>query len=431
MLPKVIKYVHMNYIGLMDCNNFFVSCERLFRPDLWRKPVAVLSSNDGCIVARSQEVKDLGIPMGIPYFQVKDMCQKENITLFSSNFKLYRDISDRVMCALKEEFDVCEVYSVDEAFFEIPDTVTEKELLDIRARIIKKTGIPVSFGVASTKTIAKAASTYAKKGNGVCIFTNEIWQKKTSDISCGTVWGIGRKTTESLRTDNVNTVADLLSKDFTFIRDRYGVMGERMFFEVSGVSVYGVGNTKEAEHQSLSSTRSFKNVVMELSALESALAYHVSHVAEKLRSSDREASYIRIIAAPSRFGDFAIRQTSLDLHLESPTADTNKLIHEAIILLKRLYQTDVPYKKAGVVLGGIVSKRAHTYSLFEDRSTHEEDSLNTTIDALNSRFGSGMVRSGIIQNEQKWKESALLRSPQYTTNWSEIVTVKTSTRSIL
>jgi DNA polymerase V len=205
----------MHYIGLMDCNNFFVSCERLFRPDLLKKPVAVLSSNDGCIVARSQEVKELGIPMGAPYFMVRAICKKEGVTLFSSNFRLYRDISARVMHALCEEVDTFEVYSIDEAFFSIEETVTEEEVLLLRERIMQKTGIPVSFGIARTKTIAKAAGDHAKKESGVSILDATLWETKISEIPCGSIWGIGRQTSAKLTKLGINTVADLISKDIT------------------------------------------------------------------------------------------------------------------------------------------------------------------------------------------------------------------------
>jgi DNA polymerase V len=184
----------LEMIGLLDCNNFFVSCERLFRPDLLKRPVAVLSSNDGCIVARSAEVKDLGVPMGVPYFQVKDVLTKAGAVLFSSNFTLYRDVSARVMDTLEDEVGLIDVYSIDEAFFEVEDDATEADVLAIRARVMKEVGVPVSIGIASTKTLAKQASVLAKKGNGVCILTDALWQEKMEEVPCGSVWGLGRQT---------------------------------------------------------------------------------------------------------------------------------------------------------------------------------------------------------------------------------------------
>jgi DNA polymerase V len=200
-------------IGLMDCNNFFVSCERLFRPDLAKCPVAVLSSNDGCIVSRSQEVKDLGIAMGVPYFEVKSLCKKYNITLFSSNFTLYRDISTRVMATLKEFVDDIEIYSIDEAFFGVPKTMDETTLISIRAEIIRKTGIPVSIGVAPTKTLAKVANDRAKKGGGVMVLTKEVWKILQGEVSCSSIWGIGRQTSQKLTELGINSVAELLARD--------------------------------------------------------------------------------------------------------------------------------------------------------------------------------------------------------------------------
>jgi DNA polymerase V len=245
-------------IGLLDCNNFFVSCERLFRPDLLKKPVAVLSSNDGCIVARSQEVKDLGVPMGIPYFQVKDVLTKANATLFSSNFTLYRDISARVMETLEKEVGFCDVYSIDEAFFEVSDDATEADVLSIRSRVMQDVGLPVSIGVASTKTLAKQASVMAKKGNGVCILTESLWKEKMETAQCSSVWGLGRQTTAKLRELGVKTVAEFLALDRSVVRKHFGVGGDRIYMELTGVVVHKLGSQSLDVQQSIMSTRSFE-----------------------------------------------------------------------------------------------------------------------------------------------------------------------------
>lgn len=417
-------------IGLMDCNNFFVSCERLFRPDLLGKPVAVLSSNDGCIVSRSREVKDLGIPMGIPHFQIKDLCKKHGITLFSSNFALYRDISTRVMAALKEEYDICEVYSVDEAFFTIPDDVSLESLYAVRARITQKTGIPVSIGVARTKTLAKVANAIAKKGDGVCVLDEEGWQRTVEELPCGSVWGIGRQTAAFLSKENISTVGELLRKDAQFIRSNLGVVGERLCLELRGVSVHPVGSRSEDEQGSYTSTRSFAAPVFDKLTLMSALGHHAAHVAEKLRKDGCVASRLTIVARGSRFGTFSHREGAMTSILTIPTNDTFVITKEVSRLLGLLFDPEVPYKKAGVVLGGISHSTQATGSLFAAEDTSKTAQVNMVADALNERFGSGAIRQAVTLGAEKWQEQKKLKSKEYTTQWSEIASVKAIVRHV-
>lgn len=418
-------------IGLMDCNNFFVSCERLFRPDLRNRPVAVLSSNDGCIVARSQEVKDLGISMGVPYFQVQDICKKHDIVLFSSNFQLYRDISKRVMRALSDEFDNCEVYSVDEAFFGINED-SALGLEEIRRRIIQKTGIPVSIGIAPTKTLAKVANNIAKRGNvrltkshiseGVCVLEMGEWRKMAEDVSCGSIWGIGRQTSAVLTQNGINTISEFLACDRSYVRRLLGVVGERVHMELQGVSVYALGELSGVEQESYTSTRSFHSTIQDKGVLMSALAYHVSEVAEKLRKDGCVGSRLTIIAKGSRFGDFSHRDGTMSTPLIIPTNDTFVLMKEARHLLDALYDATVPYKKAGVVIGGIEPQTMAESSLFtEDTRTQ---SLSFLEDEINKKFGKGVLRHGATLGERKWQERKELKSPNYTTSWQEMAVVK-------
>ena len=421
----------------MDCNNFFVSCERLFRPDLRNRPVAVLSSNDGCIVARSQEVKDLGISMGVPYFQVQDICKKHDIVLFSSNFQLYRDISKRVMRALSDEFDFCEVYSVDEAFFDLKEDSVLK-LEEVRRRIIQKTGIPVSIGVAPTKTLAKVANGIAKKngrltmssvraedaefGEGVCVLEMDEWLIRAKDTSCGSVWGIGRQTSAVLTQNGINTISEFLALDRSYVRRLLGVVGERVYMELQGVSVYALGELSDIEQESYTSTRSFHSTIQDKGVLMSALAHHVSEVAEKLRKDGCVGSRLTIIAKGSRFGDFSHRDGTMSTPLIIPTNDTFVLMKEAGHLLDALYDATVPYKKAGVVIGGIEPQAMAENSLFtEDTRTQ---SLSFLEDEINKKFGKGVLRHGATLGEQKWHERKERKSPNYTTSWQEMAVVK-------
>ena len=405
----------------MDCNNFFASCERLFRPDLWDKPVAVLSSNDGCIVARSQEVKDLGIPMGVPYFQVKDVCKKEGITLFSSNFTLYRDISARVMHALKEEVDGVEVYSIDEAFFRLSADVREEDVAAIRERIIAKVGIPVSIGIAPTKTLAKYESTLAKKGSGVHKWNQAAWPEESIQVRCSTIWGVGRQTYEKLRANNIEMVSELLAADTALVRNLLGINGVRLRSELSGIPAHDA-RAHEAQ-QSIMSSRSFKKETTERSVVESATAYHVSSVAQELRSLGMSASRLYVSIRPNRFKEWRDMRDSREVILEQPTADTQVLLKAAMRAVAEMYRADVPYKKAGVSVSGLIPSALVTSSLFEVPDT-TRGLLDKTIDALNAKFGHNSVRPAVIMQTEKWAASAELRSPHYTTKWSDIATAR-------
>lgn len=413
----------MSDIALMDCNNFFVSCERLFRPDLLGKPVAVLSSNDGCIVARSQEVKDLGIPMGVPYFEVRDICKKERITLFSSNFKLYRDISDRVMQTLLREASQVEIYSVDEAFFDASG-LSEEKLYLLRETIMREVGIPVSIGISSTKTLAKVANNYAKKGTGVCVLNTDLWNKKRGDTSCGSIWGIGRKMTARLTQDGIHTVDELLSRGVSYARDTFGVHGERIYLELSGVSAHGDQASSDNIHQSIRSTRSFHAVVHEKSVLESALGHHVTQVGKKLREREHMALRLGITVAPGRYSNYLLRRSTAEVIFAVPTADTHVLLQEALKLLNDLYDPEVPYKKAGVTVGGIVPCRYVSPSLFRTDDSKDLRALYTATDHLNRRFGNDTIRPATLLQTDKWRERATLKSQEYTTSWKDIRRVR-------
>lgn len=410
-------------VGLMDCNNFFVSCERLFRPDLRGKPVAVLSSNDGCIVARSQEVKDLGIPMGIPLFQVMDIVKKYNISLFSSNFSLYRDISLRVMSALRDEYDCISVYSVDEAFFEIRKGQTIDDIRAIRERIMHKTGIPVSFGIAPTKTMAKLANVEAKKGSGVAYLTQKDAQTYYETVRCGTVWGIGRQMSKRLDVLGIRTVSTMLEKGLYFMRQEFGVQGERIFLELSGTCAEG-GDHEVSPNASIMSTRSWSGVHTEYAFLISAIGHHVAHVAKKLRERGLVARSFSVICAPSRHGDFALRRGGGSLDLDVPTNDTTVLLKLAEKIFQSFYEKDVSYKKAGAIVSGLVPHEYAAQSLFETKDEKNKGTVDTIVDEINNRFGRDMVHSGLILSNASSEASSRLRSRDYTTKWSEIASVK-------
>ncbi len=409
-------------IGLMDCNNFFVSCERLFRPDLWGKPVAVLSSNDGVIVARSNEVKAMGVPMGMPLFQAKKLVDMTGVTLFSSNFTLYRDISSRVMEVLAEEVGQCEIYSIDEAFFKISEDITETELTALRNRIISRVGIPVSIGVAKTKTLAKVGSEQGKKdGTGICLLTDEKWNELAISYPAGEVWNLGRSMAAKLREQNVTTADDFRQLDTSYVQKVFGVGGRRVQDELNGIIVHKVGENSRSVRQSIMSTRSFAGVVQKRSELDSALSYHVTEVARKLREKKLLTSRIYVLARAGRHSDFAHRQSTVDVVLDEPTNDTTKLIKFALQALDKLYDPSVPYKKVGVTMASLMPESYRQTSLFDTDEQADKDlgALDRVRDQLNARFGAGALRQGVILKSGA-NTSAKLRSPQYTTRWGDI-----------
>lgn len=411
----------MQYIGLLDCNNFFVSCERLFRPDLLGKPVVVLSSNDGCVVARSQEVKDLGIPMGVPLFKVKDEFRKHKIVKFSSNFPLYRDISARVMSVLHEEVEKMEQYSVDEAFF----TVSDKEdivsfIANIKQKVEQKVGVPVSVGVAKTKTLAKVASHTAKKASGTYLLTDVAWQEMAKNIAIGEIWGVGGGLSQRYRGQGIETPADLLAADSAQIAKLFGVGGARLQSELRGQPAYAL-ERKRTLQDSIMCSRSFKDAQSDLSKLERAVAYHVEHAAEQLREMHGLAGAISVRVTPSRFGDYAFQGIAGELELTEATDDTSELLSAALSVIHRHYQPNVPYKKAGVVLSQLTPKEQQVVSLFAEQSNRGE--LWQTVDKLRQKFGHQAVRMYSV-DKNATLSAASHSSGSQTTCWEDIPTIK-------
>lgn len=414
-----------HWIGLVDCNNFFVSCERLFRPDLRSVPTIVLSSNDGCVVARSKEVKALGIPMGVPYFQVKKELAKHKTAVFSSNFPLYRDISRRVMQVLKAEVEQVEQYSVDEAFFALEgesDRLLEV-LAHLKQSVEAKVGVPVSIGAAKSKTIAKYASEVAKKNTGTAILAGETWQKLQTDLQMSEIWGVGRQTSTKLREQNIHTVADFLDIDRARIDRLLGIVGLRLRDELMERAAYPLG-TGHTTQKSIMSSRSFRKETTSQAVVADALAYHVAHAAEELRTLGMKARYLGIMVETSRHGDWFLQGKRAEVTLPHASNDTRVLVKLALKLLGDTYQADVPYKKAGVLLGMFEEAELNQPDLFSNPEDEVANSkLMTVIDTLNQRFGQQTVLVGRSNLSQLWQTNKAFVSPCYTTNWHDIKTI--------
>ena len=413
------------WVGLLDCNNFFVSCERLFRPDLKSRPVVVLSSNDGCVVARSQEIKDKGIAMGVPYFQIKDIIKDIGAVTFSSHFALYRDISRRVFEVMRMEIETIEQYSVDEAFFIFQGSLKEVELKvrAIKDKVEREVGIPVSVGVALSKTQAKYASSVAKKTGGIYVMPQSEWYERTTSIPLFSIWGIGQRSAEAYRNQGLTTVADLIALERRQVRGLFGVVGERLWQELKGEPSGAL--SKRLEHQkSILNSRSFKETTTDISVLKDAVAAHVREAAEDLRSMDLKAAYIQLYLGTSRHGDFMLQGGSEHRTFSEPTDDTFLFLKAAMDLVDEIYQPGVPYKKAGVLLAEFTPKAVQQLSMFASKEEEKTASLMPVIDALNRNMGRDSIVLGSRLQSRKWQSSRESKSPAYTTDWMELKTVK-------
>lgn len=347
--------------ALIDCNSFYAHCEKLFRPDLRDKPVVVLSNNDGCVVARCPKAKALGIKMGIPYFQVKDFCVANDVTVFSSNYALYADMSQRVMATLESLCPTVEVYSIDEAFLYLADYPVAMQDLQAYGKKLKKiveqyTGIPVSVGIGQTKTLAKLANHAAKQypaTQGICVLTQATWIRRLMQITnVGEVWGVGRRYVHRLNTMGIDTVYQLAICEPGKIRQHFGVVLERTCLELNGQSCLGIEHI--APKQQIVSSRSFSHRISCRQALSEAIFSHVAQAASKLRAQQSVCSCLTVFAKNSPFSQTE-RYTPISGQYQfiTPTADTRVMISAARAVLERIYRDNIHYAKAGVMLSDI------------------------------------------------------------------------------
>lgn len=417
----------MSCYALIDCNNFFVSCERLFRPDLAERPVAVLSNNDGCIVARSNEVKALDIPMGIPLFKVRDIVTSNKVELFSANFELYGDISQRIVQLLREETPLIEVYSIDENFIdlsEMPVRNLEAWARRVRERILREIGIPTSVGVAPTKTLAKVASTFAKThGDGTWVIdSDEQRQEMLEQLPIEDIWGIGRRLAPKLHDIGVSRASQLTDASDAWLCTQFNMSGIKMVDELRGIARLPFGDKRE-QRKTIMRSRSFGHRVRDYFQLESAVATFAAQAASRLRAQDSICSGIVVsLQLAEREGGYK-RYVSRFVRLAEPSAHTGTLIATALEGLAALYDVEGAYKKAGVTLMGIVDERAWQLSLLEQDGESREKGvvLMESVDRLNRRFGKGTVwHASEAKQSATWQSRRESRSPRYTTRLSEL-----------
>jgi len=412
--------------ALIDCNNFYVSCERVFNPKLKDRPVVVLSNNDGCVIARSNEAKALGIVMGAPAFEVKDIINKFNVEIFSSNYALYGDMSSRVMETLSAFTPDIEVYSIDEAFLNLAGF--SSSLTDygqkMRRTVRKCTGIPVSVGIAWTKTLAKIANRIAKKSNkanGVLDLTNSPYLNRAlAETEVEKVWGVGYRTALKLKRANINTALELKDADITWIKAKFGVVGLRTVYELKGIICYPLGQKSPAK-KSMCVSRSFGRPVETLEELKEAVASYASRAGEKLRQEDLAAEVMVVFAMTSRFSKGSYSNWDA-IRLPVATNDTAELICNACRCAEKIYRKGYQFKKSGVELYGLTPEKHIQGNLFDRFDKEKSRRLMLAVDSVNKKVETGLkwAAEGL---QQPWQTRFKKRSHKYTTRWDELLRV--------
>lgn len=412
--------------GLVDCNNFYASCERVFNPSLNGKPVVVLSNNDGCVIARSNEAKALGIKMGIPAYQIKDLVSSHGVAVFSSNYTLYGDMSRRVMSMLAELSPEIEVYSIDEAFLNLHGIrdldIIGRKMVD---RVTRGTGIPVSLGAAPTKTLAKIANKFAKKYpayNQLCIIDSEEKRIKALQLTeIGDVWGIGRRQAAKLQKEGIKTAYDFTRFSGSWVRKNMTVVGERTWKELQGISCIDMETAPPAKKQ-ICTSRSFGKMLTDIETISEAIASHASTCAKKLRHQHSYATSLMVFIHTNNFReDLPQYWRNIVLHLPVPTNDTQEIVRYALSGLKSIFLNGYQYKKAGVIITEITE--GAQLGLFDHVDRDKQERLMQAIDKINGEHGNN-IKLAVQGTGRGWKLKQEQLSGHYTTNLNQIIDIK-------
>lgn len=413
--------------ALIDCNNFYVSCERLFRPELHNRPVVVLSNNDGCIIARSNEAKALGIAMATPYFKVREELKRRGVTVFSSNYALYGDLSQRVMTTLREMEPQMEIYSIDEAFVSLADSdacAGAEQATRIRERIARHVGITVSIGIGPSKTLAKVANRIAKKEacrQGIFVFPVEPHKADAllADLAVDEVWGIGRRSGVKLERHGITTALQLKQTNQQWLSKQLTVTGARTALELAGTSCIKLEEAPPARRSILSS-RSFKKPVDSLTQLKEAVATYTARAAVKLRARELSSGALQVFIATSRFAkDQPAYADSRTITLPTATCHTPTLISSALQALDTIFRPGLRYQKAGVMLTDLSHRGCRQANLFM-RPAPQATALMSALDHVNRRWGRNTLHYGAEGISKPWAMRRDFKSPAYTTSWQEL-----------
>lgn len=416
--------------ALVDCNNFYASCERLFRPDLNGKPIAVLSNNDGCVIARSNEVKSLGIPMGAPAYKFKEVFERHNVHVFSSNYALYGDLSARVMQILSTMAPDIDIYSIDEAFliFENCDNIDYDSYgVEIKRKVERATGIPVSVGFAPTRSLAKAANRIAKKfpdrtKGSYAIDNDEKRIKALKWLEAGDVWGIGRKHCKRLQSYGIRTAYEFTQQSDQWVRSIMSVVGLRLKHDLEGIPT--IGSDQHADKKSISTTRSFDKSHTDIEHLKERVSTFASTCAEKLRAQNSQCNSIMVFLLTNRFREDS-PQYSPSIVVKMPYASNSsiELSQFAISGLERIFKTGYEYKKAGVVVMDFNHEEEHQLNIFEN-SNPKHKLLMDAMDEMNQSIGQKKIKLASQDLDRTWKMKQEKLSPRYTTQLSEVISIK-------
>lgn len=435
MNTSLLNAPKIRAIGLVDVNNFYVSCERVFNPKLRNRPVVVLSNNDGCVISRSAEAKSLGIAMGAPWFQIRKFTEQENVFVLSSNYALYADMSDRVMSLLRQFSPVQEVYSIDESFLDLSgfshvDLTAYAQKL--RQTVLQGTDLPVCVGIGSSKTLAKMANHRAKQHlalNGVCNF-NAMAEADVDaclrEISVGSVWGIGRGLFKKMNDLAIESAYDLKCSDPAIMRKKFSVVLEKTVRELNGTTCLELGEMR-GPYQQILSTRSFGQTVSDLQNLSEAVTLLTTRAGEKLRQRHMYAGCVYVYIRTSPYRDINHQyENGVDLPLHTPTNNTLRLVEAALQALRQIYRPGYDYMKAGISLRALATAQTQQLDMFHTSDTHEKAvRLMQTMDSINRKMGRATIKlaSEGVQEKQPWRMKQEMMSPRYTTCWEDLLAI--------
>ena len=420
--------------ALVDCNNFYASCERVFNPSLINKPVIVLSNNDGCVIARSNEVKKIGIKMGEPAFKIKPLIKKHDIKIFSTNFALYGDMSKRVMNTIVNIIPDIEIYSIDEAFLDLTQFKKDNllELLDsLRKKIFQDTGIPVSIGIAKTKTLSKIASYIAKKEdkhNGVFILDESNQHKILNEFAIENIWGVGSKTKNFLKSYNIHTAGQLKNSSIDWIHRHKSIVEVRIIKELRGIICYKIDFSISSK-KSICTSRTFGQEVTSFNELRDAISMYTARCAEKLRFQKSCAMLVHIFISTNPFQTHNQHRACNSIKLPVATNDTSEILSYVISSLGKMYKKGCKYKKAGIIVSGIIPACEVQSNLFDNLDRMKSQKIMTTIDSINRKNGRDSIRYASQGYYKKIKLKQECLSPCYTTRWADLLIINVSDNS--
>ena len=395
-----------NKVALIDCNSFYVSCERLFNPKINNKPVVVLSNNDGCVISRSTEAKKIGIKMGEPHFKIKELIKKKNVHIFSSNYALYGDISRRVMKTLKSFSDRIEIYSIDEAFIDLSH-IEEKEAenygKEIRKRILKWTGIPTSVGISNTKTLSKVANHIAKKDKTGVIYLKENIDQSLKNFHISNIWGVGKQLSKLYIKNGIDTAFKLKNISNSWVKKSTNVLGAKTVMELRGVSCINL-ETQEAKRKSCCVSRSFGKKVSSLEKLQESVTTHCLNAAEKIRHDNQTARSITIYIRTSPFNkNRKYYSNSITIDLPVSTSNSLELVKTAINGLEKIYKYGYFYQKAGIILSKLAESSENELNLLAPIMENKSETLMKAIDFTNVKYGRNTVSIAQSGINNSWK----------------------------